>query len=74
MSIRTGYFPSALKPGEQTHVHENGPNIVKNFRPITVCNNFNILEKVVRDRLLKRQRHYTIHATIYLLEATLTMN
>ena len=86
-SIRTGYFPTALKLGKQTPVHKTGPNIVKNFRPITVCSNFSkILEKVVRDRLLKfikeckilnnrqfgfRQKHSTVHATINLLEATL---
>ena len=86
-SIRTGYFPTALKLGKQTPVHKTGPNVISNFRPITVCSNFSkILEKVVRDRLLKfitdckilnckqfgfRKKHSTIHATINLLEATL---
>ena len=82
-----GYVPRSLKIGKQTPIHKGGDTCVQNYRPITVCSSLSkILEKVVRDRVMKylerikilnnsqfgfRSKHSTNHAVINLTETTL---
>ena len=86
-SMRSGHVPKAMKVGKQTPVHKGGEICIKNYRPITVCLSIaKILEKVVRDRVIKyidrvkilnksqfgfRSKHSTNHAIINLTESTI---
>ena len=86
-SIFSGYVPSVMKIGKQTPVHKGGDISIRNYRPITVCSSISkILEKIVRDRVLKyinrvkilnkcqfgfRNKHSTNHAIMNLTELTL---
>ncbi len=86
-SMSMGYVPKCMKIGKQTPVHKGGEITVKNYRPITVCSSMSkILEKIVRDRVMKflkhvrilnkcqfgfRSKHSTNHAIINLTETTL---
>ena len=86
-SMCIGYVPCSMKIGKQTPVHKSGDSSVQNYRPITVCSSISkILEKVVRDRVMKylerhkilnnsqfgfRSKHSTNHAVINLTETTL---
>ena len=86
-SMGIGYVPRSLKIGKQTPIHKGGDICVQNYRPITVCSSLSkILEKVVRDRVMKylerikilnnsqfgfRSKHSTNHAVINLTETTL---
>ena len=86
-SMRSGYVPKVMKVGKQTPVHKGGEICIKNYRPITVCLSIaKILEKVVRDRVIKyinrvnilnksqfgfRSKHSTNHAIVNLTESTI---
>ena len=86
-SMNSGHVPSSMKVGKQTPVHKGGELCISNYRPITVCSSIaKILEKVVRDRVIKyidrakilnksqfgfRSKHSTNHAIINLTESTL---
>ena len=86
-SMNSGHVPSSMKIGKQTPVHKGGEISISNYRPITVCSSIaKILEKVVRDRVIKyierakilnksqfgfRSKHSTNHAIINLTESTL---
>ena len=53
-SMDTGYVPKLYKIGKQTPIHKGGEISIDNYRAITVCSSLaKILEKVVRDRVLK---------------------
>ena len=86
-SMDNGYVPELYKIGKQTPIHKGGETSIDNFRAITVCSSLaKILEKVVRDRVLKfikynkilndnqfgfRKKHNTNHAIINLTESML---
>ena len=86
-SMRSGHVPKAMKVGKQIPVHKGGEICIKNYRPITVCLSIaKILEKVVRDRVIKyidrvkilnksqfgfRSKHSTNHAMISLTESSI---
>ena len=86
-SMNSGYVPQVMKVGKQTPVHKGGDICIKNYRPITVCLSIaKILEKIVRDRVIKyidrvkilnksqfgfRSKHSTNHAIINLTESTI---
>ena len=86
-SMNSGYVPKVMKVGKQTPVHKGGDVCIKNYRPITVCLSIaKILEKIVRDRVIKyidrvkilnksqfgfRSKHSTNHAIINLTESTI---
>ena len=60
-SMFSGYVPNTFKIGKQTPVHKGGDINIKNYRPITVCSSISkILEKIVRDRVLKYVKRVNI--------------